>query len=107
MVRYRWTQNGFVDAEGNRMVDPSQPFTPSHPMVIRDLEPYQSPVTGKMITSRSQQREDLKASGCRIVEPDESPTKGAIRNKKFAAKRGLTVSDNFRDYDSSSKEETV
>lgn len=34
------------------------------PMVIGDIKPYQSQVTGEMITSRSQHREHLKAHNC-------------------------------------------
>lgn len=34
------------------------------PMLNVDIEPYQSPATGKIIASRAQRREDLKASGC-------------------------------------------
>ena len=34
------------------------------PMVIGDIEPYQSQVTGEMITSRSKHREHLKQHGC-------------------------------------------
>ena len=37
---------------------------PDAPMVIGDIEPYQSQITGEMITSRSQHREHLKAHGC-------------------------------------------
>lgn len=33
------------------------------PMVIPDIQPYQSQVTGEMITSRSQHREHLKRHG--------------------------------------------
>ena len=34
------------------------------PMVIEDIKPYQSQVTGEMITSRSQHREHLKQHDC-------------------------------------------
>jgi hypothetical protein len=37
------------------------------------------------------------------MEPDESPTKGKLRNKSFTAKRGLSVSDEYRDYDRSTQ----
>ena len=67
------------------------------PRVVTDLEPYESPVTGEWITSRSQQREDLAKSGCRIVEPDESPTGGKLKNPDFCARRGFEVSEEYRD----------
>jgi hypothetical protein len=34
------------------------------PMVIADIQPYRSMATGEMITSRSQHRNHLKATGC-------------------------------------------
>jgi hypothetical protein len=34
------------------------------PMVIDDIAPYRSQITGEMITSRSQHREHLRAHGC-------------------------------------------
>lgn len=78
----------------------SDAYVPAMPMVVGDLEPYESPASGKIITSRSEQREDFARTGTRLLDPSESPTKGKIRNAKFAAKRGLTVSDEYRDYDS-------
>lgn len=41
----------------------------SAPAVRGEIAPYESPVTGKMITSRTQMREDLAKSGCVINEP--------------------------------------
>lgn len=73
----------------------------SVPMVVSDISPYACPITGEMITSRSQHRDNLAKHGMRVMEPSESPTKGAIRNEAFAKKRGLKVSDQFKDYDSS------
>jgi hypothetical protein len=35
----------------------------SAPMIIPDIQPYQSQATGEMITSRSQHREHLKRHG--------------------------------------------
>lgn len=75
------------------------------PMVVTEqFEPFISPATGKPVTNRAEHRYDLAASGCRVMEPSESPTKGKLRNKSFTDKRGLTVSDEFRDYDKSTKQ---
>jgi hypothetical protein len=38
----------------------------------------------------------MKRHGCVEYEPSMSPTKGKIRNKAFAAKRGLKVSEEYR-----------
>jgi len=66
------------------------------PMVVRDIEPYRSPVDGKLIGSRSTRREDLKANDCVEWEPSlrhpmHHRTPGKYVNPKFAAKRGLPL----------------
>jgi len=43
------------------------------PMVIADIQPYKSQLTGEMITSRSQHRDHLKSHGC--VEVGNEPMK--------------------------------
>lgn len=45
------------------------------PMVIRDIEPYRSTLTGKMVTSRSEHRSLLKAHGCIEVGNERLPPK--------------------------------
>lgn len=66
------------------------------PMVRGDIEPYRSPMNGKWITSRSEARDDHARHGTRVLEGSESPTQGKIKNAKFAAKRGLSVSEEYR-----------
>lgn len=44
-----------------------------------DIEPYISPTTGELISSRKAHREDLKRSGCRVYEGREQETKEAAR----------------------------
>lgn len=95
MVRYIWTDKGFVDSEGQKMPIPDRDG-PCLPYVVSDMDPITSPIDGKMITSRSQLRYELDKHGKRIQEPSESPTKGAIRNESFAKKRGLKVSEQYR-----------
>lgn len=95
MVKYVWSNNGFVDAQGVKMPIPERDGV-CLPYVIGDIEPISSPIDGKMITSRSQLRYELDKHDKRIIEPSESPTKGKIRNKAFAKKRGLTVSEEYR-----------
>lgn len=48
------------------------------PMLISEIDGYESPTTGKWISSRSQASEDLKRSNCRLLEPGES--RDAIKN---------------------------
>ena len=54
------------------------------PYIRSDIPPYASPVTGKMITSRPQRRDDLARAGC--VECDPATRRKHLRNPHFAAK---------------------
>lgn len=81
--------------------DRSRPI--AMPTIISDIPEYRSPIDGRVISSRSERRDDLKRNNCVEYEPSMSPTKGKFRNKAFCEKRGLKVSDEFRDYDSSTK----
>lgn len=75
-------------------VDRSKPLP--LPYVISDIPEYTSPIDGRLIGSRSERREDLKRNNCIDARELPSPTGGKIRNKAFAAKRGLQVSEEFR-----------
>lgn len=66
------------------------------PTIRSDIQAYQSPVDGRWITSNSERRDDLKRNGCIDARELPSATGGKIRNKAFAAKRGLQVSEEFR-----------
>lgn len=104
MPRYVWTKNGFVEpGSGLPMPIPERDGICLPCVITEQFEPFISPATGKPITSRAEHRYDLAASGCRILEPSESPTKGKLRNRTFTEKRGLSVSDEYRDYDKSTK----
>jgi hypothetical protein len=84
-------------ATGNPMLtDEDRARPPALPFIMSDIPEYRSPIDGRVIGSRSQRRDDLKRNGCVEYEPSMSPTKGKIRNKTFAAKRGLQVSEEFR-----------
>lgn len=53
----------------------TSPQVITRPMVIFDVAPwaaFESPTTGKLITSRRESHEDLRRSGCRLLEPGES-----------------------------------
>jgi len=55
----------------------------SAPMGIVDIPAYESPATGKWITSRSERKEDLKRSGCREWEGMETEKQEAARRKQY------------------------
>ena len=70
------------------------------PQIALDRMEYQSRASGKMITSRSQQREDLKRTNNVVWEPGmekggvQAPfTPGKYANPYFALKRGLPLND--------------
>lgn len=50
---------------------------------IPNWEAYESPATGKLITSKAERRADMKASGCRDWEGMESERKEAARKKEY------------------------
>lgn len=55
----------------------------SAPMVIADIQPYQSMATGEWITSRSHHRDHLRAHGLVEVGNDNiTPTKSFTEDKK-------------------------
>jgi hypothetical protein len=105
MTRYILRDGQRVSAStGEPMLTEEQRKAPlALPTVISDIPEYQSPIDGRWITSRSERRDDLARNNCVPYEESMSPTKGRIKNAAFAAKRGLKVSDEFRDFDSSKK----
>lgn len=60
------------------------------PRVIPDIPPYQSPVTGEVISGRRAKRDDLERHNCIDAAELPSPTGGKLRNRRFAEKRNLT-----------------
>lgn len=64
MTRYVWRDGQFIDkATGEPMYVPERDGI-CMPRVISDVPEYESPASGKMITSRSHQRDDLKRHDC-------------------------------------------
>lgn len=55
----------------------------SAPMGIVDIPAYESPASGKWITSRAQRREDFKRTGTRPWEGREQEQKEAARQKQY------------------------
>lgn len=84
-TRYVW------DREANSFVDPStrapMPIPDRDgiclPAIRSDIAAYRSVTTNKVIEGRAAQREDLKRSGCRLVDPSEAPAP-VCRTKKWA-----------------------
>lgn len=94
-MRYIWKGDGFYSREtGEKM--PVRKGALCAPTVLSDIPEYASPIDGKMITSRSQRREDFKKHNCVDARDFKSPTNGEYRNKAFCEKRGLQVSERYR-----------
>lgn len=95
MTRYVFRDGRFRDREtGAPMLVPAG--TLAMPSITRPMPEYASPIDGRMITTRHERREDMKRNNCVEAGDMPSPTGGKIRNKAFAAKRGLTVSEDYR-----------
>lgn len=58
---------------------------PEAPMVIPDIAPYKSIVTGEEISSRSRHRDHLKRHGCEEIG-DNAPA--WLREKQYVEKHG-------------------
>lgn len=69
----------------------------SSPMGIVDIPAYQSPATGKWITSRAERREDFKVSGCREWEGMESEKRQKAKDDAInAAKEDAALEHTVR-----------
>tara|TARA_R110002096_G_scaffold177609_1_gene354218 strand:+ start:81 stop:416 length:336 start_codon:yes stop_codon:yes gene_type:complete len=106
MATYVYRNGGSFDKEtGQPMLSDAQkaekPATPQ----IMGFQSYDCPITGKPIDTLGQHNANLKKHNC--VEALEVNPKGAtngeIKNHKFAAKRGLKVSDKYMDQPKLSK----
>ena len=95
MATYVLRSGSLVDKRTGEKVELPFGFVGA-PMLMKPMPEYASPVDGKIISSRQQRRDDLKANGCREWDPADSPTRGTLRNKAVAAKRGYQVSEEFR-----------
>jgi hypothetical protein len=91
-MRYVWRGGRFVDPATNEpMYIPEGPV--ASPQLMRDIPEYRSPIDGKLITSRSQRREDLRANGCVEVDP---PKDRVFRRKRYADANRAEHDPNYR-----------
>lgn len=80
MARYVFKNDGWVDLKtGEPMKTQEGIFAP---MLCRDIAPYVSPVTHKVVDGRAARRDDLARTGSRPVDPSEF--KVTYNNKKYA-----------------------
>lgn len=89
-------RNGkMVDKETGKAMNVG-PWEPTVPMILQDIEPYQSPVTGDYIGGRRAKRYDLEANNCVDANDVGKSMGGKFKNKRFAAKRGLKVAEEYQ-----------
>lgn len=69
------------------------------PQIISDMEPYLSPVDGSYVSGRAARRDDMAKHNCVEYEPQtrNREPQGQFRNKRFAQKMGLPLSEEARD----------
>lgn len=70
----------------------------SKPMVAVDYPAYQSPATGRWVEGKKAHLEDLKRSGCRILEPGEQKDmekRKQVTEQKFEASIDSSVERAF------------
>lgn len=89
---YRWNGLQFVDKATGEPMDKPYEGQIVCPMVQSDIGEYRSPIDGRLISSRSTRREDLKKNGCVEWEPLNNRPRG-LGNPEFARKRGLKVDE--------------
>jgi hypothetical protein len=88
LTRYVFRNGKFVDPSTNEPMPLPDHNEVVMPMVRSDIEPYKSPIDGRLIGSRSARREDLARNNCVPYEPMGNMPKG-VNNPKYAAKHGV------------------
>lgn len=84
--RYRLNRDGmWIDKTTGKPMETRGDFVPT-PQITRDIAPYMSMASKQMIDGRAAQREDLKRTGCRLVDPTEY--KPTYHSKERAIKHG-------------------
>lgn len=90
-MAYVWKNGRWVDRATG------EPMTTVHtgvvmPMIVSDIPEYRSPIDGRLITSRSHRREDLRRNGCVEYEPSLKPKHPKFEAFEERRKRALKES---------------
>lgn len=93
MPSYRVADDGsLIDkATGQKLVIKRKSI--ARPMIISDIEPYRSPVTGEVIGGRSARRDDLKKHDCVDARElgDSFGKRKGVKSEKWAKRLGLPL----------------
>lgn len=90
MSTFVWRGGTFVDKKTGQPMEVVDTGEIRMPMVMRDTPEYRSPIDGRLITSRSERREDLRRNGCYEVDPPKKGTRH-FKNKAWVKKRNLPM----------------
>jgi len=85
VTRYVYRNGAWRDPSTDELMD--VPDRLAMPTVRSDIQPYKSPIDGRMITTASERRDDLARNNCVPYEPMGNMPKG-VNNPKYAAKYG-------------------
>lgn len=91
MSSYVWRDGQFVDKKTGEPMDKPYAGQIVAPRIMRDIPEYRSPINGKLITSRSERREDLARNDCVELDPPKRPR--GFKNARFAKKHGLPLNE--------------
>lgn len=70
-----------------------EPDRPRGPMLSPDYQPYDCPITGKIIDGRYAHRENLARHGCRVLEKGEKEAAERDRERSFNDRMDRILSD--------------
>jgi hypothetical protein len=73
---------------GERMPLPAD-WKPAAPRIQPDMEPFISPVSGKVIGGRAQRRDDMKRHDC--IDGRDIPRRPYVLSEKYAKLTGLPL----------------
>ena len=90
MAVYVWRDGHWRDKKTGELMPLPEREGPCAPMaIIGDIAPYQSPVSGEVVTGRAGKRDDLKRHGCVDAADLPSPTGGKVRKVETIRKYNL------------------
>ncbi len=75
MGTYSWIKGKWVDKETGEPLNNDKNhnwWEYGAPQILREIQPYLSPIDQRPIETRVERREDMKKHGCREYEPNRS-----------------------------------
>lgn len=82
LARYRDGEKVYEEKDGIVLLDFRSDSTRTH-FIIGDIEPYESPIDGRVITSRAKRKDDLARHNCRPWEGRTAETAEIARQHAY------------------------